>query len=158
MSLAPHGNADADARDLAACRPNSVIKAAAGALAFSGVGCLMLALQGVLVIGRMRTELTTSALGVEALLGAVLIVTATRLLKVQFLTTIAAALIAGASAIAILGCNVFALSRGLFSILGFAVPGLCVISSLLALAAVGSARRASAARERLRARGVSLGL
>jgi hypothetical protein len=156
--MAAESDADQDARDLADCRPGSVIKGAAGAMAFSGVGCLMLALQGVLLMGPSRSEPVTFALAVEALLGILLLVMAIRLLKVRLLTTIAAALIAGACALTILALSVFALSRGLLSLLGFAVPGLCVISSLLALSAIGSARRAGAARQRLRARGISLGL
>jgi len=158
MSTASEVDADEDARDLAECHPSSVVKAAAGATAFSGVGCLMLALQGLLVMGRARTELASVGLALEALLGVVLLVTASRLLKVQFLTTILAAVFSLASAVVLLAWNVFALSRGLFSILGFAVPGLCVIASLLSLSALGAARRASAARHRLRARGVHLGL
>jgi hypothetical protein len=158
MSSASEVDPDDDARDLAACRPSSVVKAAAGAMAFSGVGSLMLALQALLLVGSSQSELLTSAVSLEASLGMLLLVMAVRLLKVQFLTTVAAAVLGFASAITLLVWNVVALSRGLFTILGFAVPGLCMIASLLALSAIGSTRRASAARKRLRERGVSLGL
>jgi hypothetical protein len=127
-------------------------------MAFSGVGSLMLALQALLLVAGSQNELLTVALSLEVLLGVLLLVLAIRLLKVQFLTTLAAAVLGFASAVALLVWNVVALSRGLFSILGFAVPGLCMIASLLALSALGSTRRASTARKRLRERGVSLGL
>jgi hypothetical protein len=158
MNSASESDTDEDARDLAACRPSSVVKAAAGAMAFSGVGSLMLALQALLLVAGSQNELLTVALSLEVLLGVLLLVLAIRLLKVQFLTTLAAAVLGFASAVALLVWNVVALSRGLFSILGFAVPGLCMIASLLALSALGSTRRASTARKRLRERGVSLGL
>ena len=68
------------------------------------------------------------------------------------------ALLGFASALALLIWNIVALSRGLFSILGFAVPGLCMLAGLLALSAIGSARRASMARKSLHERGVRVGL
>lgn len=158
MSSASESDLDDDARDLAACRPSSVVKAAAAAMAFSGVGSLMLALQTLLLVAGSQNELLTVALSLEVLLGVLLLVLAIQLLKVQFLTTLVATVVGLASAIALLVWNVVALSRGLFSLLGFAVPGLCMIASLLALSALGSTRRASTARKRLRERGVSLGL
>ena len=151
-------DADRDARDLADCRASPVIKGAAAAMAFAGVGSLMLALQALLLVGHSRSELLSFGVALEALLGILLLVMAVRLLRVRYTTTIAAAVVASGSAVALFAWNLLALSRGLFSLLGFAVPGLAVIAGVLAMAGVGSARRASAARERLRRRGVSVGL
>jgi cation transport ATPase len=151
-------DADQDARDLADCRASPLIKGAAATLAFAGVGSLMLALQALLLVGNARSELMSFGLALEVLLGILLLAMAVRLLKVRYTTTIAATVVAFGSAVALLAWSLLALSRGLFSLLGFAVPGLCVIAGVLGAAALGSARRASAARERLRRRGVSVGL
>jgi len=150
--------AEEDARDLAACRPSPVVSAAAGALAFAGVTCLMLALQTLLMVGPQRTTITTSALAVETLLGVALVVNAMRMLKLRVLPAVTGAGLAFFTAFSIVAWTLFAMSRGFFSILGFAVPGLCMIAGLLSLLAIGPSSRASAARERLRQRGVSLGL
>ena len=67
-------------------------------------------------------------------------------------------LVAAARIFLIVGWSLFAMTRSSFTILGFAVPGLCMIRGLLSLLAIGPAGRAEAARERLRRRGVSFGL
>jgi hypothetical protein len=156
--MAGDTEAEEDARDLADCRPSPVVSAAAGALVFAGVGCLMLALQTLLVIGPSRTVLASSVLAVEALLGAALVVSAVLMLKLRVLPAVLGVGLAFFTAFSILGWTLFAMTRGLFSILGFAIPGLCMIAGLLSLLAIGPAQRASAARRRLRERGVSLGL
>ena len=157
LSTDPELDPDADARDLADCRPSSVVSAAAGAAAFSGVGCLMLALQSVLLLGPSRTKLASVAFTLVALLGFAMLFMATRLLKMQLWPAIASAALSVFTAVLILAWSLFALSRGLFSMLGFAVPGLCMIAGLLSLLAIGPCQRAVAARARLRERGVNLG-
>lgn len=156
--LPSESSTDDDARDLADCRPVSLVKTAAGAVAFSGVGSLMLALQGVLIVGPVRTTVSNVAFATEALLGIGLSVMAVQLLRMQLWATVVSAALSLLTASLILLWSLFALDRGLFSILGFVLPGLCMIGCLLSLAAVGPAGRANAARERLRGRGVSLGL
>jgi hypothetical protein len=148
---------DDDARDLADCRAPWIVMLAAGAGAFSGVGGLMLALESWLVVPG-RTTLASTAFALEALLGVLLLAMAIQLLRMRVWTTLASAALSLAAALLILGWNLFALSRGLFSLLGFAVPGLCTLAAVLALAGLGAARRASSARRRLRDRGVSFGL
>jgi hypothetical protein len=152
----PETEAEQDARDLAYCRPSSVVSAAAGAAAFSGVGCFMLALQLIMIPS--RTIIASSALAVEGLLGVAFVVMAIWLLKLRVVPAILCAVLSFSSAFVIVGWSVFAMTRGLFTILGFAVPGLCMITGLLSLLAIGPAQRAAAARERLRLRGVSFGL
>jgi hypothetical protein len=149
---------DVDARDLAACRPSSVVKLAAAAAAFSGFGSLMLALQSLLMLGRSLATLASAALTLEALLGVLLLIMAIVLLRLRFWATIVAAPASFSAALLILAWNLFALSRGLFSIMGFAVPASCIVAGLLSLSALGAARRADAARERLRDRGINVGL
>jgi hypothetical protein len=148
--------AEQDARDLADCRPSSVVSAAAGAAAFSGVGCFMLALQ--LITIPSRTIIANSALAMMVLFAAVFVVMAIWLLKLRVLPAVLCAVLSFTSAFLIVGWSLFAMTRGLFTILGFAVPGLCTITGLLSLLAIGPAERAVAARERLRQRGISLGL
>jgi hypothetical protein len=71
---------------------------------------------------------------------------------------IAAAALSALAAVAIWAWSSFAMTLGLYSMLGVAVPGLCVIAAALSLAAIAPCQRATAARARLRDRGVSLGL
>src|SRR5688500_20337951 len=70
----PKTEAEQDARDLADCRPSSVVSAAAGAAAFSGVGCFMLALQLIMIPS--RTVIANSALAMTVLFGAAFVVMA----------------------------------------------------------------------------------
>jgi hypothetical protein len=152
----PETEAEQDARDLADCRPSSVVSAAAGAAAFSGVGCFMLALQLIMIPS--RTIIASSALAMEGVFGAAFVVMAIWLLKLRVLPAVLCAMLSFTSAFLIVGWSLFAMTRGLFTILGFAVPCLCTITGLLSLLAIGPAQRAVAARERLRQRGISLGL
>lgn len=153
---APETEAEQDARDLADCRPSSVVSAAAGAAAFSGVGCFMLALQLIMIPS--RSVIANSALAMEGMFGVAFVVMAIWLLKLRVVPAVLCALLSFTSAFLIVGWSLFAMTRGLFTILGFAVPGLCMITGLLSLLAIGPAQRAVAARERLRQRGVNLGL
>src|SRR5258707_13330131 len=115
--MSPELAAEDDARDLADCRPSSVVKLAAGTMAFSGVGSCMLALQSLLLVGPSRAALPSFAFGAEALFGALLLGMAMQLLKMRLWATLAAAALSFFTALAMLAWNSFALSHGLFSLL-----------------------------------------
>lgn len=152
----PETEAEQDARDLAECRASSVISVAAGAAAFCGVGCFMLALQLLMISS--RTFIANAALATEGVLGAAFVVVAVWLLRVRVAPAVLCAVLSFFSAVMILGWSLYAMTRGLFTVLGFAVPGLCMITGLLSLLSIAPAHRAVSARKRLRERGVSLGL
>src|SRR5688500_13104323 len=111
--MAGETEAEEDARDLADCRPSSVVSAAAGATVFAGVGCLMLALQTLLLVGPTRTVLASSVLAIETLLGASLVVTAVLMLKLRVLPAVLGAGLAFFTAFSIVGWTLFAMTRGL---------------------------------------------
>ena len=151
-----HGAPEEDDAKVAIGSP--VIKGAAALVALAGLFTAMTGLQIAMATDYYGSPLVHAIPFVQLAFGVGSILLAASVYRARTWSSVAAA---GASLFAVLAMAAYlvvSLSWGVFSCVAVIAVGLWLLAAALSLVAVPAARKATAARERMRARGEDLGL
>lgn len=152
----PHDAPADSARDIAEASPPVIARVAGGVVALAGLLVLLTGAQTLAMV-TMRGALVVAP-WVLVVLGAAELVLGTLVFRARawgVLSAIALSFLLVAVGGAWL---MFSLSQGLVQLYGFAAPCVAVAAAVMALLAMGPAQRATAARQRLKAQGMDLGI
>ena len=148
---------DTDDADLEAIVVPNIAKVGGGALLLLGVLALVLCLQTVLVVGRYDL-LTIPIIAVMFVLGSTCSVLGFQLTRGSGRAAVLGAVLAGVTFVLSGSWFVFGLMNNLVSVLALMLEPLSVVAVVFSALSITWARKADAARERLRAHGLDSGL
>jgi len=143
--------------DPSAAAPPLVVRAAAGVAAFTG---LMVGLTGLQLLLSVRFAHVGLAVVPYAmlLLGGGQIMLAVFVARARAWAAVASLVVAGFALLSMGTWLVFSVTSGIYSCVGLVVPPLALAAVVTGALSIGPARRADAARRRMRDEGMDLGL
>ncbi len=152
----PHDAPADSARDIAEASPPVIARVAGGVVALAGLLVLLTGAQTLAMVS-IRGALAMAP-WVLVVLGGAELVLGTLVFRARAWGVLAAVALSFVL-VAVGGAwLMFSLSHGLVQLYGFAAPCVAVGAAVMALLAMGPAQRATAARGRLKAQGMDLGI